>query len=408
MKTFAFLSVLLPAAAFGQSPAQPVGTRVAAILADGVQNGGQGLYLKQVNGPLMQCRTTGNLRPREYGGRSSRCSMRWRCPDRRLHAEHADHALSERAEQLSQPLATRRSGANHDRPTGDDVALRQCADARVPGGLPRRVSTRSHGTGSNLHGTAADSRLPDAGRTTPAEMAGGVGGDRLGNLPTFERRTFLGLLAGKAQALAESTDYEHIWDSDIPKMMRQEAPQGMTQAQMTQYQNSMDLQYKSGAAVLCRQLECTEATEDRSIVGWAKIPFCSGGLTVGREYIFGAMISGALERRGQRGKSRPHSWRSPRPRRIAARAASGRNGLVLRRRRRAGITGSELDLTGQTMVFRGRTPRMRRDTGWTSGRSRRALNWAPSLRREQTPSSPTCPVPAPMVYARLWTARTDQ
>ena len=305
MKTFALLSILLPAAAYGQTLGQLVGPRVAAILAEGVQGGGQGLYLKQVNGPLLAAQND-----RVVFDPANTVAI--------MPLLYAMDVLRSGAITLDTPVGRYLNGAN------------SCPNPPQSGGAePLSTALREmmwHSDNARTHAiqsafqrsnidlfsrqflrlpTTTQPQIPGCqtpGRTTLGEMGGVWELIALGNLPTFDRRTFLGLLAGKAQALAESTDYDHIWDTDIPNMMRQEAPKGMTQAQVTQYQNSMDVQYKSGAAVLCRQAECTEVAEDRSIVGWAKIPYCSGVLTQGREYIFGAMITGALDTAWSAGK----------------------------------------------------------------------------------------------------------
>ena len=95
MKTFAFLSVLLPAAAFCQvlSPSVP---RVDGDPHRRRSERRPGLYLKQVNGPLLAVQNDRYiLRPCEHCRRSSLLLYAMElCPDRGHRAEHADHAFS--------------------------------------------------------------------------------------------------------------------------------------------------------------------------------------------------------------------------------------------------------------------------------------------------------------------------
>jgi uncharacterized protein (TIGR03437 family) len=304
MKTFAFLSILLPAAAFGQSLGQLVGPRVAAILGDGVQGGGQGVYLKQVNGPLLAVQND-----RVVFDPANTASI--------MALLYAMEVLRSGAITLDTPIARYLNGANSC-PNPPQAGGTEPLSTALREMMWHSDNARTHAVQSAFQRTGIDKfsqliglrvttqpQIPGCqtpGRTTLGEMGALWEFVALGNLPTYDRRTFLGLLAGKAQALAESTDYDHIWETDIPNMIRKEAPQGITQAQMTQYQNTMDLQYKSGAAVLCSQSDCTNVKEDRSLVGVARIPYCSGGLTVAREYVFGVMITGAIDTAWSTGK----------------------------------------------------------------------------------------------------------
>jgi hypothetical protein len=43
-------------------------------------------------------------------------------------------------------------------------------------------------------------------------------------LNATNRATFYSLMAGKAQFLLEGYDWTHLWDTDIPNIIEQEAP----------------------------------------------------------------------------------------------------------------------------------------------------------------------------------------
>lgn len=293
MKTSSFLLFLLPIAAFGQT----VGARVSAILAEGVQNGAQGLYLKQVNGPLLAVQ-----QDRYIFDPQNAVSV--------IPLLFAMEGVRVGSFTLDTPI-TRYTNAPTSCPNPPVLGGTEPLSTALREMMWHSDNARTHAVQSGFVRADVDRfsnalglrsttqpQIPGCqtpGRSTLAELGALWEAIAVGALPTFARQSFLGLLAGKAQALVESTDYDHLWDTDIPKIMRQEAPQGMTQAQMTQFQNSMDLGYKSGGVVKCREVSCGEVLEDRAIVGLAKIPFCSSGLTVSREYVFGVFVSGALD-----------------------------------------------------------------------------------------------------------------
>jgi hypothetical protein len=101
---------------------------------------------------------------------------------------------------------------------------------------------------------------------------------------------FFNLMAGKAQFAAEGADYAHIWDTDLPNIIRQEAPAGTTAAQQASYRDTMDLAYKTGDYTVC-QADCTHIQEYASISGWAKIPYCASNGTVFNEFTFGLFFA---------------------------------------------------------------------------------------------------------------------
>lgn len=408
MKKFILLCSLLPAAAFGQS-AQTITGRVAAILRNNVLAGAQGVYLKQVGGPVLAVQQerqvfdpvqTVAIMPVLYAFEGARVG----------------------AMTLDGPI-TRFTNA----PTG-------CPNPGTPGGTePLSTAIREmmwHNDNARMHqinvafGRAAvdkfslslgypvmtQPQIPGCqtpGRATLAELAAVWERVVSGALYPQFRETFLNNLAGKRQAAAEGSDYEHIWDTDVLRMIREEAPAGTTLAQMDQFQSSMDVGYKSGAVSSCRVTPCTEVLEDLSIAGWAKVPYCSGGLTASREFVFGLFISGALDT----------SWT---PGKLTAAVQNFRAGRaeLLREQIRDGLAScygtdavlvspvSGTILGGRTVVFRwstaGNATGFRLDVGTAAGGTDLGTFFTTSTSAVVT----NLPCGTHSIFARLWT-RSD-
>jgi hypothetical protein len=108
--------------------------------------------------------------------------------------------------------------------------------------------------------------------------------------PTY-RDVFFSQMAGKAQFNTEGYDWTGLWGTDIPAIIKQEAPAFVPQQLLDAYQNQMDLAYKAGNYSLCTTLTCTSLIYDMAISGWAKIPFCDTGGP--RQFVFGTFINTA-------------------------------------------------------------------------------------------------------------------
>ncbi len=102
------------------------------------------------------------------------------------------------------------------------------------------------------------------------------------------RSLFFSLMAGKAQYQLEGYDWTHLWDTDIPALVNQEAPAGMSAAQKQAFINHMDLAYKAGSYKICPTGLCTTYVDHISIAGWVQIPACTGPA---RQYLFGLFIT---------------------------------------------------------------------------------------------------------------------
>lgn len=104
------------------------------------------------------------------------------------------------------------------------------------------------------------------------------------------RDLFHGFFAGRGQFTVEGYDWTGIWDTDIPNMIFQEQPAGMTASQRAFYRNEMDLAYKAGNYKICVSGDCSDYRDHISVAGWAEVPFCTGTLIDPREFVFGIFI----------------------------------------------------------------------------------------------------------------------
>ncbi len=105
------------------------------------------------------------------------------------------------------------------------------------------------------------------------------------------RGIFYSNMAGRAQFQSEGYDWTGLWSTDIPNIINQVAPAGYTAAQKTAYYNSMNLAYKAGNYLFCGNNACTNVTEDISIAGWFQLPYCTATGTTYHGYVFGVMFS---------------------------------------------------------------------------------------------------------------------
>jgi hypothetical protein len=109
-------------------------------------------------------------------------------------------------------------------------------------------------------------------------------------LTPTNRSTFYSLMAGKAEYQLEGYDWTHLWDTDLPKIINQEAPVGMPGVLTQTFLNQMNLAYKAGNYKICGAT-CATYVDHVSIAGWAQIPFCSGGTLTTKQYVFGIFIN---------------------------------------------------------------------------------------------------------------------
>lgn len=110
-------------------------------------------------------------------------------------------------------------------------------------------------------------------------------------LTPTNRSTFYSLMAGKAEYQLEGYDWTGLWSTDIPHIINQEAPLGMPGVLTQTFMNNMNLAYKAGNYKLCTNGPCTTYVDHISIAGWAQIPFCSGGGSTTKQYVFGIFIN---------------------------------------------------------------------------------------------------------------------
>ena len=132
---------------------------------------------------------------------------------------------------------------------------------------------------------------PPENQLTLADAAVLYEGSADGSLvDSANRELFHNFFAGRGQFEVEGYDWTGIWDTDIPNMILQEQPAGMTGSQRAFYRNEMDLAYKAGNYKICVSGDCSDYRDHISVAGWAEVPFCTGTLIDPREFAFGVFI----------------------------------------------------------------------------------------------------------------------
>ena len=109
-------------------------------------------------------------------------------------------------------------------------------------------------------------------------------------LNAANRDMFFGLMAGKSEYQQEGYDWTHLWDTEIPTIIDQEAPAGMPASLKQAFKSRMNLAYKAGDYKLCTSDGCATYVDHISIAGWAEIPFCGSSNPAFRQYVFGLFI----------------------------------------------------------------------------------------------------------------------
>jgi hypothetical protein len=109
-------------------------------------------------------------------------------------------------------------------------------------------------------------------------------------LNSTNRATFYSLMAGKAEYQLEGYDWTGLWSTDIPKIINQEAPLGMPGVLTQTFMNNMNLAYKAGNYKICGAT-CATYVDHITIAGWAQIPFCSSSGPTSKQYVFGIFIN---------------------------------------------------------------------------------------------------------------------
>ena len=104
------------------------------------------------------------------------------------------------------------------------------------------------------------------------------------------KATFYSLMAGKAQYQIEGYDWTGLWSSDIPNIIAQEAPASMSATLTNAYRDQMDLAYQAGNYKIC-DATCASYVDHVAIAGWARIPYCTEAGFASKEYVFGVFIN---------------------------------------------------------------------------------------------------------------------
>ncbi len=314
MSRFGYLLALwiwVPAVAVAQTAPVSIGSRVSALMQAGGAGGTQGLYLKQINGSVLArqqetfvfdpagtvsllehfyamvqvARGAANLDQSVFHYGNPPAS----CPDPAIFGPNEPLSTALREMMWHGDYARARSvydffGRNNINGLARDSGLANTVMNQIPGCIQAPPNRTTLGETSRIFELVAAGSLPS------------------GQIISTTHDAFLNLMAGKAQFLAEGTDAAHIWDTDLPSIIRQEAPSGTTAAQQTAYRDSMGLSYKTGDYAVC-QSDCTQIQEYISLAGWAKVPYCASNGTVYNEFVFGLFFAGAPDNAWFAGKT---------------------------------------------------------------------------------------------------------
>jgi phosphatidylethanolamine-binding protein (PEBP) family uncharacterized protein len=96
-------------------------------------------------------------------------------------------------------------------------------------------------------------------------------------------------MAGTYQVINDGYDWTHLVDTDIPLIIDQEAPAGMSTTLKQAFEEDVFLAYKAGNYTICTSENCATYVAHASIFGHAQIPFCDGGGP--HKYVFGLFIN---------------------------------------------------------------------------------------------------------------------
>ena len=274
----------------------PITTRVGELLRSG-SDGRKGVYLKQVGGPVLA-----SLEPDYVFEPASTVKV----------AAHlyAIRQVMAGAAHLSDPITRFQPPSSGTCPGATPIGTESLQTALTEmmwhsdNTRTREVITWAGGNSvinamlMNVVGTASISINQVIGCAPPpdntmtltdaSKLYEGVANGTL--LDASNRTLFYSMMAGKAEFLAEGYDWTSIWSTSIPAMVAAEAPSHATAAQRQSFIDNMDLAYKAGNYNICQGTGCTSFIVDIALAGWVKIPFCSGGAFIPREYTFGVFI----------------------------------------------------------------------------------------------------------------------
>jgi hypothetical protein len=280
----------------------PITSRVGQLLRAGGINGVQGLYLKQVGGPVL----ANLLESFVYEPASSIKVLA------HLYAlTQVQNGAATLADSIQRYTNGPASCPDPAQPGGMETLSKALQEMMFHSDNARtREITDTYGDGKiNAFGLSigmqnsqinhiigcggGPDQVPD--QLTLADAGVLYEGVANGTLLTPANQTsFASLMAGKGEFQAEGYDWTHLWDTDIPAMIAQAAP-AATPAQRRDYQNMMNLAYKAGNYVGCENNSCSHVAEYIAIAGWVEIPFCSGGAPAPQDYVFGIFLHGATD-----------------------------------------------------------------------------------------------------------------
>ena len=282
-------------------PSNTITSRVGALLRAGGINGVEGLYLKQVGGPVL----ANLLESFVYEPASSIKVLAHL--NAMTQVQNGAASLSDQVQSYTNGATScpdpAQTGAMEPLSTALQLMMWNSDNARTREVTDKFGSSTITAFGASIgllntqinHVIGCAGPVPDQMTLLDgATLYEGVASGAL--LTPSNRALFYSMMAGKSQYQSVGYDFTHLWDTDIPAIIAQSAPSA-TAAQRLSYQNQMNLAYKAGGYVLCED-SCAHVTEYLSISGWAEIPFCpaGGGSPTLQGYVFGIFLHGPTDR----------------------------------------------------------------------------------------------------------------
>ena len=285
-------------------------TRVGNLIRNGGIAGTEGLYLKQVNGPVLA-----NLEDSAVFEPASSIKV--------VANLYAMTQVEKGNVKLTAPI-THYTNAAESCPNppvvsgteslgtairemmwhSDNARTREITDHFTDASINAYAQSIGMANTSINHYIGCGGPIPD---TFTLDNAGllyeGVANQTL--LNARNRGIFYSNMAGRAQYESEGYDWTSVWSTDIPNIVNSVAPAGTTAVQKMAYLNAMNVAYKAGNYVLCSNTNCNDVVEDIAIAGWFQLPVCSASGTTYSEYVWGIFFSNVPNNNWYNGKVTP-------------------------------------------------------------------------------------------------------
>jgi hypothetical protein len=258
--------------------------------------GGIGLYLKQVDGPVLAAlnenstfepASTIKLLYLLYALREEQDGHAQPAQSIPVYAKPASGSCPGPATGAREPLQDalkwmmRDSDNERTKAISETFGIEEVNAFALSIGLAHTYIHHTLGCGNDALRNPNQMTLVDAGRL----LVGVADGEWL---DAAHREMFFGLMAGKGEYAETQTEFLGIWEPALRFMIGEEAPSQVSARARESFHDRTDLAYKDGRYILCHGGGL--CTEYRSLAGWAQIPYCEGTRMLTRQYVFGLYI----------------------------------------------------------------------------------------------------------------------